>query len=231
MNGLLAAGVFVSLLVALQVQARGVSSGTVPQHASRKLGHVGLGTTLVATWPLFGAEPSGRFFAAAPALGLAVYFLALGLGWIRDDAVVRAAARSEDPRELLTGPLLYVVPFGILVIIFGPSLIAAVALGCLVFGDAMAEVAGRGLRTPILPWSRDKTWGGLAGAWFGGVVGASAFVVYLGAVGPVDLPFGSVIGRLTAVAATGALIESISSGEVDNLAIVVGTTVSAALLF
>ena len=236
MNGFLALAVFVGLIAALQLQARWIARGTLPKRASRKLGHVGLGTVLIVSWPWFGTSPTSRYFAAAPAFGLALYFLALGLGAIRDDAVIRAAARDGDRRELLAGPMLYVIPFGLLVAVFGPSVVAASALACLVYGDAMAEVAGRGLRTPRLPWSREKTWGGLAGAWVGGLVGSAAVLLYLGAFGALDagvaLPSASSTGlRLAAVAGAGALVESVSSGDLDNLTIVIGTMVAALLLF
>lgn len=236
MNAVLALAVFLALLGAVQVQARWVSRGSVPHSASRKLGHVGLGTVLLASWPLFGVSPGARYFAAAPAFGLALYFLALGVGAVRDKAVVHAAAREGSPRELLTGPLLHVVPFGVLVAVFGPSVVAGSALACLVYGDAMAELAGRRLRTPLLPWSRDKTWGGLAGAWLGGWVGGGAVLIYLGLFdgsGPAFSAAGAWVvgGRLGVVSLVGGLVESVTSGDFDNLTVVAAATAAALLLF
>lgn len=80
-----------------------------PQKLSRKLVHTLAGPLFILCWPLFSAAPGARLLAAAvPSLN-GVRLLLVGTGAVKDARAVQAMTRTGDPRELLRGPLYYVI--------------------------------------------------------------------------------------------------------------------------
>lgn len=231
-NATIAAAVSTGLAAALAVQSWAVHREILPRKASRKSGHMALGLGLLLTWLLYQPGGGARWWAAVPPLLLALAFAAMGLGRVGARRVVRAVARDGDPRELLLGPLLYSLSFAAITVIFWrDSPVGITALTCLILGDGMAEVTGKGLRSPPLPWNRGKSVAGTVGAlvasWFGGLVllGVFSATGYL-----VLYPLESA-GSVLAVAAVGAMLESLPWGPWDNLVVVWGCAVAGVWIF
>jgi uncharacterized protein (TIGR00297 family) len=79
-------------------------------------------------------------------------------------------------RPVASGIVLYPLAILGLILCFPSRLdIVAIAWAILAAGDGFATLVGRSLRTPALPWNREKSFGGLvAFVVFGGIVGTLA---------------------------------------------------------
>ncbi len=123
------------------------------------------------------------------------------------------ASRQRDKGRFVLGPVTLGVG-AMLSLLLYPSTAAAIAIYTLAFGDGFASLAGKLLRSPAIPFSRNKT---LAGS-------LACFLAVL-------LATWKLTGRLSiaaiiAVAATG--LELIPIRDFDNLLLPVGTGFVAA---
>ncbi|HEY7575871.1 MAG TPA: DUF92 domain-containing protein [Thermoanaerobaculia bacterium] len=177
----------------------------------RKLVHAGMGlfalTLKYLTWPQAA-------LCAAIALAFNLFVMPrIGRGIYRDGT-----------RRIDVGIVSYAAMVLLLILIFRHHLaIAAAVWGMLAFGDPAAEIAGRTVGGPRLPWNREKTWAGflaclliamLAGAMLYLFVSGAAFDRYAAVV-------------LGATALTFAFLESVRAGIEDNLV----APIPAALVF
>ncbi|KAL5656591.1 hypothetical protein ACJX0J_035910, partial [Zea mays] len=128
---------------------------------SRKLVHISVGLVFMLFWPLFSSGWYTPFLAAlAPGVNI-IRMLLLGLGLMKNEAMVKSMSRSGDYRELLKGPLYYAAT-----ITFATSLLwrtspVAIALICnLCAGDGIADVVGRRLGKEKLPYNPNKSYAG-----------------------------------------------------------------------
>ncbi|MFH2104015.1 MAG: phosphatidate cytidylyltransferase [Chloroflexota bacterium] len=171
MNSILA--LIITLVVAL-VELRLLDffaqRGWIESRLSRKLIHILTGPFFVLCWLLFKPEAQeARYLAALVPLLFTVQFAGIGLGFIKDEASVKAMSRSGDRREILRGPLFYGILFVVLTILFWKDTpIGMVALMLMCGGDGLADVLGRRFKSPPLPWSRQKTVLGSLGMFLGG---------------------------------------------------------------
>jgi hypothetical protein len=85
-------------LVVVKAFREATNRGMLSQKLSRKLVHITSGTGFMLTWCMFSASPSARFLAASVPLINGVRLLALGLGWLKDEAMVNSISREGDPK-------------------------------------------------------------------------------------------------------------------------------------
>ena len=100
----------------------------------------------------------------------------IGLGIVKDEASVKAMSRTGDRREILYGPLFYGIVFVVMTLIYWkdtPTGMVALMLMC--GGDGLADIMGRGIKSPKLPWNPGKSVVGSAGMFIGGWV-LAAFI-------------------------------------------------------
>jgi phytol kinase len=223
---------FSAALLWLRLNDYAAGKGWIDAHLSRKLIHIGTGPVFVLCWLLFPEGPLARYLAALVPLAITAQFALVGLSIIRDEDAVRAMSRSGDPREILRGPLYYGLVFVVLTVVFwkaSPAGILALMLLC--GGDGLADVVGRRWGRRPLPWSRGKTWAGtlamVAGGW---VFGALVLAVYL-QVGIFPGTIRGYLPPLTAIAFTGALVESLPLTDVDNLTVPAAAVLVGLLVF
>eukprot|EP01041_Mallomonas_annulata_P002363 gene2364-4581_t len=194
----------------------------------RKVMHISTGPIFLFTWPLFSNTASGKLAATAVPAMITLKFFLVGMGVIKDDDAVRTMSRSGDRRELLTGPTLYGIVFALATFLFWMKFRAVIALGCLCFGDGMAELCGRKFGKAKLPWSKLKSWAGSLGF----VVSATAGTLLLGQCfrsthkSMVIDSVANLLPRLLVVSVVSALIETIPVAEIDNLTIFVSAVIS-----
>jgi len=197
--------------------------GLLESRLSRKIIHIGTGPLFVACWPLFTGEPAARWFAAAVPLIISLQFVAVGLGWMRDDAAVQAMTRTGDRREILRGPLYYGIAF-VLVTLgwWRNSPVGILALMALCGGDGLADIVGRRLGRVKLPGFREKSWAGSAAMFLGSFVFGAAFVAWFNSFGAFSpaLTSASILSGSFAASAIVTLIEAVSPRDIDNLLIV-----------
>ncbi len=206
--------------------------GLLESRLSRKIIHIGTGPLFVACWPLFSAEPAARWFAAAVPLIISLQFVAVGMGWMRDDAAVQAMTRTGDRREILRGPLYYGIAFVVVtLLLWRGSPIGILALMALCGGDGLADIVGRRLGRVKLPGMAEKSWAGSAAMFAGSFLFGAGYVAWFnsfGAFAPA-LTSGSILIGSGLASAVVTVIEAFSPRDVDNLLIVAVIVMMGAL--
>ena len=206
--------------------------GWIESRLSRKIIHIGTGPVFVFCWLLFDNSPAARWMAALVPFSITVQFALIGLGILKDEASVKAMSRTGDPKEILRGPLYYGIIFVLMTLIFWKdSPIGIIALMLMCGGDGIADVVGRRVKSPKLPWSKEKSVAGslavFVGGWFLALFVLSIYG-YAGVSG-----FSSTNFALpTAIIAFGVmLVESLPFKDVDNLTITIAAVILGGFFF
>jgi phytol kinase len=206
--------------------------GLIEPRLSRKLIHIGTGPIFILCWLLFPGKPESRWLAALVPFMIVLQFALVGLGVIKDEAAVQAMSRTGNPREILRGPLYYGIAFVILTIVFWKnSPVGMTALMLMCGGDGLADIVGRRMASPKLPWSGDKSLAGSLSVFAGGWL-MSAFIlfVYVSA-GIFSGPFSSYLMPLSIVALVGTLVESLPYKDVDNITATLAAVITGLVVF
>src|SRR5512132_3171366 len=155
--------------------------GWIDSKTSRKLIHIGTGPIFVLCWLMFPDLPISRWLAALVPLLITVQFALVGTGILQDEAAVKAMSRTGDRREILRGPLFYGIVFvAITLLYWKDSLIGIPALMMMCGGDGIADIVGRRVRSPKLPWSRETRVAGSLSVFVGGwLLTMLSFAVYV----------------------------------------------------
>jgi phytol kinase len=200
--------------------------GWIASRLSRKLIHIGTGPIFVLCWLMFPEVWYARWLAALVPFLITVQFALIGLGVIEDEASVKAMSRGGDRREILRGPLFYGIVFVVMTIVFWKdSPIGMVALMLMCGGDGLADILGRGLKSPSLPWSRNKTWFGSLGMLLGGWALAAFIMAVFVWTGVFPGPFGGYLLPVTVIALAGTLVESLPLRDVDNITVTLAAVI------
>jgi phytol kinase len=194
--------------------------GWIESHLSRKLIHILTGPLFVLCWLLFPDVWYSRWLAAVVPFAITVQFAMIGLGIMKDEASVKAMSRSGDRREILLGPLFYGIVFVVMTLVYWKtSPIGMVALMLMCGGDGLADIMGRGIQSPKLPWSKGKSVAGSLGMLLGGWV-LAAFILFIFVIaGVFPSPFGVYLLPITVIALIGTLVESLPLKDVDNITV------------
>ncbi len=203
--------------------------GWLEQRLSRKIIHSGTGPLFVVCGNLFSAAAGARWAAALVPLAITLQFVAVGLGWLKDEAAVKAMTRNNDPREILRGPVYYGLVFVVCTLVFWrTSPVGIMALMMLCGGDGLADIVGRRLGRAKLPFSREKSWAGSAAMWAGSFGLAFGFVALFNAWGYFQpaLALDAAAGRVAGVALAATLVEALPYHDIDNVTV----TATAVLL-
>ncbi len=206
--------------------------GWIESHLSRKLIHIGTGPLFVLCWLLFPDVWYARWLAAVVPFLITLQFLFIGLGLIKDEASVKAMSRTGDRREILYGPLFYGIVFVVMTLIYWkdtPTGMVALMLMC--GGDGLADIMGRGIKSPRLPWSKGKSVAGSAGMFIGGWV-LAAFITGMFVLAAVFAgPFSRFLLPITIIALVGTAVESLPFKDVDNITVTLAAVVFGLILF
>jgi phytol kinase len=224
---------FITLVVALaEIRALDFAAhrGWIESRLSRKLIHILTGPFFVLCWLLFPTPDQWyyRWLAALVPLLFTVQFALIGLGVVKDEASVKAMSRNGDRREILRGPLFYGIIFVVMTLVFWKdSPIGIIALMLMCGGDGLADVLGRGFKSPKLPWNRDKSVVGSLGMLAGGWV-LTLFILGIYVLAKVSGfgPIGVYLLPVTIIALVAMLVESLPLKDVDNITV---TLVAVAL--
>src|SRR6266545_2135086 len=196
--------------------------GIIEIRLSRKLIHIGTGPIFVLCWLMYPDVQISRWLAALVPLVITAQFVLVGTGIIKDEASVKAMSRTGDRREILRGPLFYGIVFVLITLIYWKdSLIGIPALMIMCGGDGIADIVGRGVRSPKLPWSREKSVAGSLSVFAGGwLLTIFVFVVYVW-VGAFSGPVARFLLPVTWIALGAMLVESLPFKDVDNITLTV----------
>lgn len=206
--------------------------GIIESRLSRKIIHIGTGPIFVLCWLMYPDVFIGRWLAALVPLVITLQFALVGLGVIKDEAAVKAMSRTGDRREILRGPLFYGIAFvAITLIYWKDSLIGIPALMILCGGDGIADIVGRRVNSPKLPWSPEKSVAGSLSVFLGGwILTLIIFGVYV-FMGTFSGPMTRFLVPVTIVAMGATLVESLPFKDLDNLTIPLACILIGHLVF
>lgn len=206
--------------------------GWIESRLSRKIIHIGTGPLYVLCWLMFADTPDARWLAALVPLAITVQFALIGLGVLKDEASIKAMSRSGDRREILRGPLYYGIAFVAATLIFWKtSPVGIVALMLMCGGDGIADIVGRRIASPKLPWSKEKSIAGSMGVLLGGLILAVLVLAVYVAVGVFPAPFGRYLFPLALISLLGMLVESLPFKDIDNLTLTFAAALAGMFLF
>jgi phytol kinase len=192
--------------------------GWLDPKLSRKIIHIGTGPLFVLCWPYFSSSYSARFFAALVPLSITVQFIAIGFGWLQDPAAVKAMTRTDNPREILRGPLYYGLVFvGCTICFWRTSPVGIVALMLMCGGDGLADIVGRRFGTHKLPFNSEKSWAGSAAMFGGSFVFAWGMLAWFQHLELLTLSLGTTTGIVAAIALIATFVEALPLRDIDNL--------------
>ncbi len=233
MNNLIATILtFAIALIFLRMMDFFAQRGWIEAGLSRKLIHIGTGPIFVLCWLMFPDSPEARWLAALVPLMIVLQFALVGLGVIQDQAAVQAMSRSGDRREILRGPLYYGIAFVILTVVFwkdSPTGMTALMLMC--GGDGLADIIGRGVASPKIPWSPEKSVAGSLSVFVGGWLMSALILWIYGLAGVFKTPFLQTLGPISLVALVGTLVESLPFKDVDNLTVTLAAVLTGLFVF
>ncbi|ONK77078.1 uncharacterized protein A4U43_C02F2880 [Asparagus officinalis] len=203
------------------------------QKLNRKLVHISIGLAFMLFWPLFSAGSQAPFLAAvAPGVNI-IRMLLMGLGILRNEAMVKSISRYGDYRELLKGPLYYACTITLATSVFwrtSPIGIAAICNLCA--GDGLADIVGRRLGKNMLPYNIDKSIEGSVAMATAGFIASILYMHYFSTFGYIEESWGMSI-RFLLVSIAAAFVESlpISSELDDNLTVPLTSLLVGAFIF
>lgn len=206
--------------------------GWIDSRLSRKIIHIGTGPLFVLCWLMFADTADARWLAALVPLVITVQFALVGLGIIKDPAAVQSMSRTGDPKEILRGPLFYGIMFVALTLIYWKdSLIGIPALMMMCGGDGIADIVGRKIKSPRLPWSPEKTLAGFLSVFAGGwLLTILVFAIYVW-IGDFSGPITRFLFPVTVIALVAALVESLPFKDIDNLTVPLAAVIAGYFLF
>jgi phytol kinase len=223
---------FVIALAWLRLMDFAAHRGWIESRLSRKIIHIGTGPIFVLCWLMFPDVWYSRWLAALVPLLITAQFALVGLGVMKDEASVKAMSRTGDRREILRGPLFYGIVFVVMTLVYWKdSPIGMVALMLMCGGDGLADIMGRGLKSPKLPWNKDKSWAGSLGMFIGGWA-LAAFILGMFVLAGIFVgPFTGYLVPITLIALAGTAVESLPLKDVDNITVTLVAVLLGYLLF
>ena len=206
--------------------------GMIESRLSRKLIHIGTGPIFVLCWLMYPDVHLSRWLAALVPLVITTQFALVGTGIIKDEAAVRAMSRTGDRREILRGPLFYGLVFiAVTLIYWKDSLIGIPALMMMCGGDGIADIVGRRVRSPMLPWSPEKSLAGSLSVFLGGwLLTIFIFAIYV-LFGAFSGPLTRFLLPVTWIALGAMIVESLPFRDVDNITLTVASALIGHLVF
>jgi len=223
---------FIIALAFLRLMDFLAQRGVIESRLSRKIIHIGTGPIFVLCWLMYPDVQIGRWLAALVPLLITAQFALVGTGLMKDEAAVKAMTRTGDRREILRGPLFYGIVFVALTLIYWKdSLIGIPALMMMCGGDGIADIVGRRVSSPKLPWSREKSVAGSLSVFAGGwLLTIFIFAVYVW-IGAFSGPVSRFFAPVTWVALGATLVESLPFKDVDNITITLAAVLIGHLVF
>jgi phytol kinase len=163
---------------------------------------------------------------------ITVQFALVGTGILKDEAAVKAMSRTGDRREILRGPLFYGIVFVALTLLYWKdSLIGIPALMMMCGGDGIADIVGRNVSSPKLPWSPKKSLAGTLSVFLGGWLLTIVLFAIYGWFGAFSGPVTRFLLPITWIALGATLVESLPFRDVDNITLTVASALIGHLVF
>ncbi|KAG5238588.1 phytol kinase [Salix suchowensis] len=130
------------------------------QKLNRKLVHISIGLFYAVLANVQFWKSGSALAAFTPGVNI-IRMLLIGSGMWKDEATVKSMSRFGDHRELLKGPLYYVLTItGACAVYWRTSPIAIAAICNLCAGDGMADIVGRRFGRQKIPYNKTSLFPG-----------------------------------------------------------------------
>jgi phytol kinase len=223
---------FIIALGWLRVVDFAAHRGWIESRLSRKIIHIGTGPIFVLCWLMFPDIQISRWLAALVPFAITIQFALVGLGIMKDEASVKAMSRTGDRREILRGPLFYGIIFVILTIVYWKdSPIGILALMLMCGGDGLADIFGRNINSPRLPWNKGKSVAGSLGMFIGGWLLAALVIGIYIPMGVFPGTFAGYLLPISVISLLGMLVESLPLKDIDNLTVTLAAVLMGIYFF
>ncbi|KNA17052.1 hypothetical protein SOVF_083460 isoform C [Spinacia oleracea] len=137
-------------------------------------------------------------------------------------------------RELLRGPLYYVLTLAICAIVFWrDSPVGLLSLAMMSGGDGIADIMGRKFGNVKLPYNQKKSWAGSISMFIFGFLISVGMLYYFSALGYFQLDWNLTMQRVAVVSFIATVVESLPTEERidDNISVPLATLVTAYICF
>ncbi|CAK7325346.1 unnamed protein product [Dovyalis caffra] len=193
----------------------------IQQSLSRKLVHVLSGLLFAACWPIFSNSTRARYFASVVPFVNCLRLVINGF-FAADEGLIKSVTREGNPKELLRGPLYYVLILILCALVFwreSPTGVISLAMMC--GGDGVADIIGRRFGSMKLPYNQNKSWAGSISMFICGFLISIGMLYYYSALGYFRLDWIWTIRRVAVVALVATVVESLPTAEVvdDNISV------------
>ncbi|CAN6441040.1 unnamed protein product [Victoria cruziana] len=208
--------------------------GLIKQKLSRKLVHILSGLLFMTSWPLFSSSSEARFFASVVPLVNMSRLLFYGLSLAKDESLVKSVTREGKPKELLRGPLYYVLVLTCSVLFFWrESPVGVMPLTMMCAGDGVADIMGRMFGTQKLPYNEHKSWIGSISMFMFGSLSSLGMLFYFHSLGYFPLNWQNTASNVSLISLVATIVESLPIAKVvdDNISVPVISMLLALLLF
>ena len=197
----------------------GVTKFGIPQDISRKITHIGAGS-VIGFLPLYSDLGWSKYLNVTIFVVWIALLVQKGLFANPEDEAVKTMTRTGDKRELLKGPLYFVIVATICGTLLYKSFPGIVAMASLGWGDGVAPIIGfRYGRWKYKIFSDKSVEGSISMFIF--AFAASVFFVWL------ILPSELNLSRILLLTFVATLVEGCSPKEVDNIVIPAAVIVAA----
>jgi len=225
---------FVLALAWVKAVSALVVFGVLSKSLSRKVVHITSGPFFVLTWPIYSDSQQARYVAALTPAVQALKLIAVGTGFLADEATVRAVSRVGDRLDVLRGPFYYVlVLLGCTLFFWRRSAVGIVTISIMCAGDGLAEIFGRqfGTSNPW-PWNHSKSAAGSCAMLLGGSVLAASFLAVFKSLELIDIEWKRMGPVLIMIVVVCTLFESLPATYIDdNLSVpIIAAVLSARFL-
>ncbi|XP_028793241.1 probable phytol kinase 1, chloroplastic isoform X1 [Neltuma alba] len=204
------------------------------QNLSRKLVHMLSGLLFVASWPIFSNSIGARYFAAFVPLVNCFRLVVNGLSLTSDEGLIKSVTREGQPRELLRGPLYYVLMLMLCSLIFWRnSPVGVVSLAMMCGGDGIADIIGRRFGSVKIPYNKNKSLAGSISMLAFGSFISIGMLYYYSVLGYMQLDWGRTVQNVALVSLVATVVESLPISEVidDNISVPIATMAVASFTF
>jgi phytol kinase len=198
-----------------------VTNFGLPQDISRKIVHIGAGS-VIGFLPLYSDLHWSKYLNVTIFVVWIVLLVQKGLFAEPDDEAVKTMTRTGDRKELLKGPLYFVIVATICGTLLYKTFPGIMAIAILGWGDGVAPIIGSRFGRIKYTIFSNKTLEGTLTMFICAFI-ASIFFVWL--IVPTQLD----VTRILILMFIGTLVEGLSPKEVDNI-LIPSAVVAAAYL-
>ncbi|XVF23435.1 hypothetical protein REPUB_Repub13aG0038200 [Reevesia pubescens] len=206
----------------------------IQQNLSRKLVHILSGLLFAVSWPIFSNSIDARYFASLVPLVNCLRLVIHGLSLADDPGLIKSVTREGNPKELLRGPLCYVLILILCALVFWrESPVGVISLAMMCGGDGIADIMGRKFGSSKIPYNQRKSWVGSISMFVFGFFISIGMLYYYSVFGYFQLDWGFTMHRVAFVSLVATVVESLPITMIvdDNLSVPLATMLAAYLCF